>query len=184
MMHAHNEVPTAESLDDLVARCRQLDRYHTQLTSAEETRISAIASALVSMRRVLELEPIPAERLPAHHRRAEHWALVSSATDEALTEPVRSMEGLLALDEHGQVKILSDRSWRGRWRGVNLWKDGADGLSAAALLEFLAALAALAQTRAPGAAEELRDRRERLVTARELGPTGPRMSGPQVRARR
>lgn len=183
-MHAHNEVPTAEALDDLVARCRELDRYATQLTAAEETRISALASGLVSMVRVLGLEAVPSDRLPAHHRRAEHWMLVGDSTEPAMTTAVRSMDGLLALDEHAQVKILSDRSWRGRWRGVNLWKDGAGGLSAFALLEFLSRLAALAQERAPIEAEALRARRESLVTARSLGPTGPRMSGPQTRARR
>lgn len=180
-MHAHNEIPTAEALDDLVARCRDLDRYHVQLTAAEETRISALASALVSMRRVLGLEAVPRERLPAHHRRAEHWSLVGKSTAPALTAAVKRMDGVLALDEHAQVKILSDRSWRGRWRGVNLWKDGAEGLAASALLDFLARLAALAHERAPEAAEELRERRETLVSAKSLGPSGPRMSGPEAR---
>lgn len=182
-MNAPYEVPTAEALDDLVARCREIDRYNTQLAAAEETRISALASALVHMVGVLELEPVPSDRLPAHHRRAEHWSLTGPSTQSVLTDAVKKMDGVLALDDHGQVKILSDRSWRGKWRGVNLWKDGADGLSASGLLEFLSRLAALAQERAPDAAEDLRDRRGIVISARALGPSGPRMSGPQTRVR-
>lgn len=185
-MDAHNEVPTMAALADLVARCKQIDRYDTQLAAAEETRISALASALVLMRRVLDLETIPPERLPARHLRAEHWALVGPSTTDAVTPAVKGVlkatRGLLVLDDHGQVKILSDRTWRGMWRTVTLWRDGASDLSAAALLEFLARLAALAQERAPEAAQALLRRRESLAAAQTLGPSGPRMSGPEARA--
>jgi hypothetical protein len=80
----------------------------------------------------------------------------------------------LVLDEHGQVKVLGDRSWRGQWRSVTLWRDGVAGLSATDLLEFLARLAALAQARAPEAARRLVDRQSALTAARPLTAEGPR----------
>src|SRR5215208_4685603 len=100
------------------------------LAAAEETRISALAAAIVSMRRVLDLQPIDRDKLPSHHRRAEHVALVCPSTHPMQTAVVRELKGLLVLDDHGQVKILSGRSWRGRWRTVTLWRDGVEGVDA------------------------------------------------------
>ena len=51
------------ALADLVARCNEMQRYSTELTAAEETRVAALAAAIVTMRQVLELTPIPSERL-------------------------------------------------------------------------------------------------------------------------
>ena len=181
-MHAHNEVPTIAALNDLVARCKEIDRYHTQLAAAEETRISALAAAIVAMRRVLDLEPVDREKLPTRHLRAEHWALVCPSTTAITTPAVRAIDGLLVLDDHGQVKILSGRTWRGHWRTVTLWRDGVEELTASALLEFLARLAGAAQERAPEAAEALLERRKALLHTQSLGPTGPRTSGPHARA--
>ena len=181
-MDAHNEVPTMAALADLVARCKQIDRYDTQLTAAEEMRVAALASAIVSMRRILRLEAIAREKLPARHLRAEHWVLAGPSTAKAVTPAVKALKGLLVLDDHGQVKILSQRTWRGLWRTVTLWRDGVHGLSASQLLEFLARLAALAQERAPEVAQSLVERREGLAAAQMLAPPAPRMSGPQARA--
>ena len=174
MSHAHNEVPTIAALTDLVSRCKEIDRYHTQLSAAEETRISALASAIVAMRHVLELDQVGRDTLPTRHLRAEHWALTCAATAEVVTPEVRSVKGLLVLDDHGQLKILSGRTWRGSWRSVTLWKDGVEGLTAPALLDFLARLATLAQERAPNAAQSLLERRKALLWTQSLGPTGPR----------
>ena len=57
------EVPTPAALADLVARCNEMTRYSTELTAAEETRVAALASAIVTMRQVLELATIPSEHL-------------------------------------------------------------------------------------------------------------------------
>jgi hypothetical protein len=170
------DTPTAAALADLVARCEQLDRYATQLTAAEETRIAALADGLVSMRHVLELPLIPRSKLPPRHSRMDHWALTGSTVEEAETPAISELGRRvgLVLDEHGQVKVLGDRSWRGQWRSVTLWRDGVAGLSATDLLEFLARLAALAQARAPEAARRLVDRQSALTAARPLTAEGPR----------
>lgn len=168
------EVPTAAALADLIARCTQIDRYATQLAAAEEIRIAALATGIVAMRRVLGLEPIAREKLPSRHARAEHFVLTSASVREAITPAVRGVEGKLVLDDHGQVKILSGRSWRGVWRNVTLWKDGVEGLSAAELMDFLARLAALAHERSPDAARALLDRREKLTDTLSVMASGPR----------
>ena len=67
------EAPTPQALADLVARCKEIGRYTTQLTAAEESRIAALAAALLTMRQVLDLHPIAPEKLPL--RQAQNRAL-------------------------------------------------------------------------------------------------------------
>ena len=170
-------VPTPAALADLVERCRQIDRYSTQLTAAEETRIAALAAALVSMRPVLELTPIARSALPGHHRRVTHWNLVSGYAVPVADHAGAALGALgerLVLDEHGQIKVLANRSWRGMWRTANLWRDGVEGLTAAVLLGYLAQLVELAQRRAPDVAQSLVDRRDSLAASRSLVEPGPR----------
>jgi hypothetical protein len=168
------EVPTPAALADLIARCTQIDRYATQLAAAEEIRIAALATGIIAMRRVLELEPVARETLPSRHLRAEHFVLTSRSVEEARTPAVKAVNGTLVLDEHGQVKILSGRTWRGMWRNVTLWRDGVEGLSAADLMDFLARLVALAHERAPDAARALLERRDRLAETLSIRASGPR----------
>src|SRR5690348_11822298 len=129
------EAPTPEALADLVARCAQINRFTTQLTAAEETRIAALAAGLLEMRGVLGLPAIKAEKLPMRQRRIDHWALTASHLSDVATGPIRRLHGTLVLDEHEQVKILSARTWRGAWRDVTLWRDGVHDLSARDLME-------------------------------------------------
>lgn len=170
------DAPTAAALADLVARCEQIHRYATQLTAAEESRVSALADGLVSMRHVLQLAEVPRDRLPARHARMDHWLLTGDTVAEAETPAIAELtrRSRLVLDEHGQVKVLSDRSWRGEWRSVVLWRDGVHGLLAADLMEFLARLVALAQARAPKAAQVLVDRESAMTSTRALTAEGPR----------
>lgn len=168
------EAPTPEALADLVARCSQIDRYATQLTAAEETRIAALAAGLLEMRGVLALPEIRAEKLPMRQRRIKHWQLAAPHLSDALTAPVKRLHGTLALDEHEQVKILSGRNWRGAWREVTLWRDGVGGLAAHDLMTFLAALTAAAQDRAPEAARILLSRASAVVNAQTLAAARPR----------
>src|SRR5437879_12698042 len=79
------EAPTPEALADLVARCAQINRYTTQLTAAEEIRISALAAGLLEMRGVLALPEIKPEKLPMRQRRIDHWALMASHLSEVAT---------------------------------------------------------------------------------------------------
>ena len=83
------EVPTPAALADLVARCNEMQRYSTELTAAEETRVAALANAIVTMRQVLELVPIPSERLPLRQARMEHWALTGRSIEDAETLAIR-----------------------------------------------------------------------------------------------
>src|ERR687896_173440 len=46
-MNGSVEVPSIAALNDLVGRCSQINRYATQLTAAEESRVAALAAALV-----------------------------------------------------------------------------------------------------------------------------------------
>lgn len=165
-MHKPVEAPTPRALADLVARCSQIDRFTVQLVAAEESRIAALASALLAMRRVLNLTEIPADRLPARQGRNRHWALSGGDFSNLATPPIRDVDGVLVVDEHEQVKILSRRTWRGMWRVVTLWRDGTHGLSSRDLLEYMAKLAAEAQRRAPQAARELLARSEAVAAAR------------------
>ena len=170
------DAPTAAALADLVARCEQLHRYATQLTAAEEMRVAALADGLVSMRHVLELPEVPRSKLPPRHARMDHWSLTGPTVAEAETTVIAELtrrEGLV-LDEHGQVKVLADRSWRGEWRTVVLWRDGVHGLDAAHLMEYLARLAALAHARTPQAARHLVVRHDAITATRELTTEGPR----------
>jgi hypothetical protein len=169
------EAPTPEALADLVARCAQINRYTTQLTAAEETRIAALAAGILTMRGVLELAEIKPERLPARQRRIAHWSLKGHHLSDAETAPIRRLHGTLALDEHEQVKILSTRTWRGAWRDVTLWRDGVHGLSAHDLMEYLAALTTMAQDRAPESARELLSRSQSVAAAELLTTARPRM---------
>jgi hypothetical protein len=160
--------PTPRALADLVARCTQINRYLTELTAAEELRIAALASAVVVMRNVLSLTPISADTLPARQGRISHWSLTGRHLMEAETKAIRELSGELVLDEHDQVKILSHRTWRGRWRMVTLWRDGVHGLSASDLMEYLAALTSLAQQRAPDVARALLERSQAIEAAQAL----------------
>lgn len=168
------DAPTPQALADLVARCDQINRFETQLTAAEESRVAALASGILVMRNVLELEPVDATRLPVHQGRIQHWALTGGRLREAETPAVRALRGMLALDEHEQVKVLSQRKWGGHWGSVMLWRSGAGGLTAAVMLEYLAQLVAMAQRRAPEAARKLLARSEALAATRNLMDEGPR----------
>ncbi len=168
------EAPTPAALADLVERCKQINRYATQLTAAEETRVAALASAIVVMRQVLELHPVRADRLAARQGRIQHWFLTGDHLITAETPAVKRFRGRLVLDEHEQVKILSHRSWRRSMRTVTLWRDGVEGLTSTELMEYLARLTALAQERAPDVARSLLERSEAIVGARELKSAKPR----------
>jgi hypothetical protein len=176
-MHQPNhtiEAPTPQALADLVARCDEINRYATQLVAAEENRIAALAAGILTMRRVLELKPIPVDRLPARQGRIGHWALTGGHLSEAVTPAIKRLHATLALDEHEQVKILSDRTWRGVWRRVELWRDGVHGLSASALMEYLAQLTSMAQRSAPEAARSLLTRGEAVFATHSISPVRPR----------
>ena len=158
------EAPTPRALADLVARCTQIDRFTVQLVAAEESRIAAFASGILAMKSVLELREIPGEKLPARQSRIRHWAVSGTDNLEAIATPaIDRLDGVLVVDEHEQIKILSRRTWRGVWRLVTLWRDGVQGLSSRDLLEYLARLAILAQERAPAAARELLARSEAVA---------------------
>jgi hypothetical protein len=60
---------------------------------------------------------------------------------------------------------------------VALWRSGAQGLTAAVMLEYLARLVAMAQRRAPEAARKLLARSEALAATRDLMDQGPRPRG-------
>ncbi|MFN2564426.1 MAG: hypothetical protein ABR499_05365 [Gemmatimonadaceae bacterium] len=180
-MNGSVEVPTIAVLNDLVARCSEINRYATQLTAAEESRVAALAAALVSMRQVLELERVGTMELPVRHARVAHWTLTGTSVIEAETTPIRQLQGLLVLDDHGQVKILSGKTWRGAWQTVSLWRDGVHGLRAAPLMDYLARLVGLANERAPEAARALLERRQAIETTAGLTGSGPRVSTADVR---
>ena len=173
-MNSRVEAPTPQALADLVMRCAQINRYTVQLTEAEESRVAALASAILVMRGVLELQEIPAEKLPPRQGRIRHWALTGEHLSDVMTPAVKHVHGRLVLDEHEQVKILSHRTWRGVWRAVTLWRDGVQGISAASLMQYLGHLTALAQQRAPEVVQELLERSENIVAANALLPAGPR----------
>jgi hypothetical protein len=172
------EAPTPTALADLVARCDQINRYETQLTAAEETRIAALASGILIMRQVLNLSPLDPESLPMRQRRIQHWSLTGGHLKEVETAAIRTVRGALALDEHEQVKILSERNWRGQWQSVMLWRNGESGLATVDMMDFLARLAAFAQKRAPEAARSLLARSEAVTSAQSLLSAGPRARGP------
>jgi hypothetical protein len=126
------------------------------------------------MRGVLALHPIKPDKLPMRQRRIEHWALTGNHLSDVATGPIRRMHGLLVLDEHEQVKILSSRTWRGVWRDVTLWRDGVHDLSARDLMEYLAALTSKAQERAPDSARALLERSRKVAAAEVLAARVPR----------
>ena len=171
------DAPTPQALADLVARCDQINRFETQLTAAEEARIAALASGILVMRQVLELPLLQAENLPTRQGRIQHCALAASHLKEAETPVIRGVRGLFVLDEHEQVKLLSDRTWRGQWRSVTLWKNGEHGVSAAAMLEYLANLTSLAQQRAPDVARAMLIRSQAVAATHGLLAVGPRQRG-------
>jgi hypothetical protein len=174
-MNGSVEVPTVAVLNDLVARCSEINRYATQLTAAEESRVAALAAALVPMRQVLGLERIGSLELPPRHARVAHWALTGTSVIEAETTPIRRLQGSLVLDDHGQVKILSGKTWRGTWQSVSLWRDGVHGLRAAPLMDYLARLVGLANERAPVAARALLERGLAIEETSGLTAAGPRV---------
>jgi hypothetical protein len=93
------------------------------------------------------------------------------------TPAIRGVRGLFVLDEHEQVKVLSERTWRGQWGSVTLWKNGDHGVSAAAMLEYLAGLTRFAQERAPDVARALLARSEAVAATHTLLGGGPRQRG-------
>src|SRR5215212_9109041 len=101
------EVPTPQALADLVARCKEIGRYATQLTAAEESRIAALSAALLTMRQVLNLHPIAPEKLPLRQARIAHWELPDSHDAATTAHPLIDRRSALAIDEHEQVKVLS-----------------------------------------------------------------------------
>jgi len=168
------EAPTPHALADLVSRCDEINRYATQLTAAEETRIAALASGILTMRKVLDLKPVAPEKLPVRQGRIQHWALTGGHLTDGTPAAIRQVHGMLVLDEHEQVKVLSRRSWRGAWRRVELWRDGVAGLSASDLMDYLARLTTLAQQNAPDVARSLLERSQAIAATRSLRPVGPR----------
>ncbi len=171
------EAPTPKALADLVARCDQINRFETQLTAVEEARIAALASGILVMRQVLELRPVDPEQLPTRQGRLQHYGLTGGHLERVETPVIRAVRGLFVLDEHEQVKVLSDRTWRGQWGSVTLWKNGDHGVSAAAMLDYLARLTRLAQERAPDVARSLLARSEAVAATHSLLATGPRQRG-------
>jgi len=171
------EAPTPQALADLVARCDQINRFETQLTAAEEARIAALASGILVMRQVLDLPLVSAENLPTRQGRIQHWALTAPHLKEAETPPIRAVRGLFVLDEHEQVKVLGDRTWRGQWRAVTLWKNGDHDVSTAEMLEYLSRLTKLAQQRAPDVARALLIRSQAVAATHSLLAVGPRQRG-------
>ena len=171
------EAPTPAALADLVARCDQINRFETQLTAAEEARITALASGILVMRQVLELPLLDPEKLPTRQGRIQHWALSANHLKEAETPAIHAAPGLFVLDEHEQVKVLGERTWRGQWGTVTLWKNGDQGVSTAAMLEYLARLTSLAQKRAPDVARALLVRSEAVAATHTLLAVGPRQRG-------
>jgi hypothetical protein len=168
------EAPTPKALADLVARCDQINRFETQLTAVEETRIAALASGILVMRQVLGLVAMEPEKLPMRQGRIQHWALTGGHLKEAETPAIHKVRGLFVLDEHEQVKVLTHRSWRGQWRSVTLWRNAEHGISPADMMDFLARLTVLAQKRAPDAARVLLSRAEAVTASQALLAGGPR----------
>jgi hypothetical protein len=169
------EAPTPEALADLVARCDEINRYAERLTAAEESRIAALAAGIVVMRQVLDLPPIPAEKLPMRQGRIEHWALTAPHLAEAETPAVKRLApSQIVLDAHEQIKILSRKAWGGGWKDVILWRDGVQGLSSPDLMAFLAGLTALAHRRAPDVARRLLERSQALTATYAVRASGPR----------
>lgn len=171
------EAPTPRALADLVARCDQINRFETQLTAAEEIRIAALASGILVMRQVLDLELLDPERLPMRQGRIQHWALSGGHLEDLATPAVRALPGMFVLDEHEQVKVLSQRTWRGQWRSVTLWRDGVFDVSAADMMEYLARVTVFAQRRAPDVARTLLARSEAVTATHDLLTAGPRSRG-------
>jgi hypothetical protein len=176
------EAPTPSALADLIARCDQINRFETQLTAAEVTRINALASGILVMRQVLDLQPMEAEKLPTRQARIQHWALTGGHLREAETPAISAVKGLFVLDEHEQIKVLSDRTWRGQWRSVTLWHNKENGISSAQVMEFLSRLTSLAQRRAPDVARMLLARSEALEAALDqVSPTPRSRNSGEVR---
>jgi hypothetical protein len=168
------EVPTPTALADLIARCDQINRFETQLAAAEATRIAALAAGILVMRQVLDLQPVDSGTLPTRQGRIQHWALTGGHLKEAETPAIAAARAMLVLDEHEQVKVLSQRTWRGQWRNVTLWHNKENGISAADVMEYLARLVAFAHRRAPEVARGLLARSEGVETAMELASPTPR----------
>jgi len=171
------QAPTPKALADLVARCDQINRFAMQLTAVEENRIAALAAGILVMRQVLDLRMIDPEKLPMRQGRIQHWALTGGHLKEAETPAIHAVRGQLCLDEHEQVKVLSNRTWRGQWRSVTLWKSAEHKILPATMMEFLARLTELAQKRAPDAARALLARSEAVTATHGLLATGPRQRG-------
>jgi hypothetical protein len=168
------ESPTPSALADLVARCAQIDRFAVQLVAAEESRVAALAAAILVMRGVLELEEVPSAKLPPRQGRIRHWSLTGGPLDEFMPAAIRGLRGALVIDEHEQVKILSDRSWKGTWRTVTLWRNGVHEVSSSELMTYLAKLASYAQERAPAAAQALLERSKAVAATCSVLSGGPR----------
>ena len=162
-MHKPVEAPTPRALADLVARCTQIDRFAVQLVVAEESRIATFATGILAMRRVLQLDEVSPVKLPPRQGRIRHWQLTGGDLSELATPAIKKLDGVLVLDEHEQIKVLSRRTWRGVWRVVTLWRDGVHDLSSRDMLEYLSQLVGRAQEMAPVAARELLARSEAVA---------------------
>jgi len=136
-----------------------------------------VPSSFRIMRQVLDLRLIDAEKLPMRQGRIQHWALTGGHLKEAETPAIHAVRGQLCLDEHEQVKVLSNRTWRGQWRSVTLWKSAEHKILPATMMEFLARLTELAQKRAPDAARALLTRSEAVTATHALLAAGPRQRG-------
>src|SRR3954467_7761019 len=93
------EAPTPEALADLVARCAQINRYTTQLTAVEETRIAALAAGILTMRGVLELSEIKAENCRMGQGRMALGCLMGPHL-EGGPRAINGLPAALGVDEH------------------------------------------------------------------------------------
>ncbi|MEO8336753.1 MAG: hypothetical protein ABI664_17355, partial [bacterium] len=85
------EAPTPKALADLIARCDQINRFEVQLTAAEVTRINALASGILVMRQVLDLQPLDSDKLPMRQGRIQHWSLTGSHLRDAETPAISAV---------------------------------------------------------------------------------------------
>lgn len=103
-------------------------------------------------------------------RRIQHWSLSGPHLEEAETPVIGGARASFALDEHEQVKVLSDKNWRGQWGSVTLWRNGEFGVVTSGMMEFLSRLTVLAQQLAPAAARALLQRSEAVDAAAAMLP--------------
>ena len=93
-MQSSVEAPTPSALADLVARCKQIDRFKLQLVAAEESRVAALSAGILAMRGVLNLPEIPAHKLPSRQSRITHWALTGDDVDDVAIPAICQLDGV------------------------------------------------------------------------------------------